>query len=314
MTKTTPKIVSYKGFDKDLKCRGFQYKVGETFKHDGDVKTCKSGFHACEYPLDVFGYYPPAGNRFAVVEQSGELSRNGDDSKVASKSILIKAEIDFAGIVKAAIEYTTSRCAPVDPESPASATGEASVALATGDQGAASATGIRGAASATGIRGAASATGYRGAASATGDQGAASATGIRGAALATGDASVALATGYWGEASATGYQGAASATGYQGAASATGYRGAASATGYQGAASATGDQGAASATGEASVALATGRHGCAQAAEGCAIVLVFRDENGNIVHIRSSKVGENGIKAGTLYTLDEKGDFQECNQ
>jgi hypothetical protein len=278
--KTTPTvetITTFKGFDKDLKCRGFQYKVGETFKHDGAVKACESGFHACEYPLDVFGYYPPAGNRFAVVEQSGELSRHSDDSKVASKSISIKAEISIAGLVKAAIEYTTSRCNPVDPESPASATGY---------QGAASATGYQGAASATGVRGAASATGYQGAASATGYQGAASATGVRGAA------------------SATGYQGAASATGYQGAASATGDQGAASATGYQG---------AASATGEASVAVSTGWEGRAQAAEGCAIVLVFRDDDGNIVHIRARKVGDNGIKAGVWYTLDAQGEFLEIN-
>ena len=278
--KTTPTvetITTFKGFDKDLKCRGFQYKVGETFKQDGAVKACESGFHACEYPLDVFGYYPPAGNRFAVVEQSGELSRHSDDSKVASKSISIKAEISIAGLVKAAIEYTTSRCNPVDPESPASA---------TGDQGAASATGYQGAASATGVRGAASATGVRGAASATGDQGAAS---------------------------ATGYQGAASATGVRGAASATGYQGAASATGDQGAASATGVRGAASATGEASVAVSTGWEGRAQAAEGCAIVLVFRDDDGNIVHIRASKVGDNGIKAGVWYTLDAQGEFLEIN-
>ena len=241
-------ITSYKGFNKDWKCRGFQYKVGETFKHDGVVKTCKSGFHACEYPPDVFSYYPPAGNRFAVVEQSCELSRHDVDSKVASKSISIMDEISIAGLVKAAIEYTTSRCKPIDPESPASA---------TGDQGAASATGDQGAASATGMRGAASATGDKGAASATGDQGAASATGDKGAA------------------SATGYKGAASATG------------------------------------EASVAIATGLAGRAQAAEGCAIVLVFREDGGNIVHIRASKVGENGIKAGVWYALDAQGEFVE---
>ena len=232
-------VISYKGFDKDWKCRDFQYKVGETFTHDGSVKACESGFHACEYPLDVFGYYPPSGARFAVVEQSGELSRHNDDSKVASKSISIMAEISIAGLVEAAIEYTSRRCKPIDPESPASATGD------------------------------------QGAASATGDQGAASATGT---------------------------QGAASATGTQGAASATGYKGAASATGYKG---------AASATGKASVAAATGLNGSAKGESGCAIVLVCRGVDGKIIHIRASKVGENGVKPGVWYSLDENGEFME---
>ena len=196
-------VVSYKGFDQNLKCRDFQFEVGKTYTHEGDVEACKSGFHACEYPLDAFGYYPPAGSRFALVEQSGDLSRHGDDSKIASRSISIKAELTLPGIIKAAMEYTFSRSTPE---------GE----VATGDRGAASATGGRGAASATGDCGAASATGDQGAASATGDRGAASATGYQGAASATGDC---------GAASATGYQGAASATGYQGAAMAAGWRG-----------------------------------------------------------------------------------------
>jgi hypothetical protein len=177
-------ITAYKGFDKDLKCRGFQYAIGETFEHAGPVEACSAGFHACEYPLDVFGYYPPAGSRFALVEQSGDIDRHGENSKVASRSISVKAELTIAGLVKAAIEYTTSRCTPVDPASPASATG------------------YQGAASATGYQGAASATGDQGAASATGDQGAASATGDQGAASATGTASVAVATGWEGQARA----------------------------------------------------------------------------------------------------------------
>ena len=156
--KTSETITSYKGFDKDLACHPeggerVQYAIGETVEMDGEVEPCKRGFHACEYPLDVFRYYAPAGSRFAVVEQSGALARHDGDSKVASSRLTVKAEITLAGIIKAAIEYTFQRAKPVDPESPASATGY---------QGAASATGTRGAASATGDQGAASATGYDG--------------------------------------------------------------------------------------------------------------------------------------------------------
>ncbi|MEW7965661.1 hypothetical protein AB0858_13560, partial [Acinetobacter baumannii] len=104
MTQKKETITSYKGFDKNLQCRGFQYEIGKTFEHKGKVEACGSGFHACEYPLDVFGYYAPGElNRFAVVEQSGELSRDSDDTKVASKSITIKAEVDIPFLVKAAI-------------------------------------------------------------------------------------------------------------------------------------------------------------------------------------------------------------------
>ena len=285
--------MNYKGMDQNMKCRGFQYEVGKEYETDS-AEVCESGFHACEYPLDVFNYYPPAGSRFFEVEQSGEMSRSNGDTKVASTKIKIGAEIGIAGLVKAAIEYTKERCTEEPGE------------RATGDCGAASATGYRGAASATGYQGAASATGDQGAASATGDQGAASATGDRGAASATGDC---------GAASATGDQGAASATGYRGAASATGDRGAASATGYRGAASATGYQGAASATGKASVALACGLDSMAKGALGCAICVVERGEwDGETYPIKAIKaaiVDGKKIKADTWYTL-EGGKFVEA--
>ena len=183
--------MNYKGMDKDMKCRGFQYEIGKEYETD-KAEVCERGFHACEYPLDVFNYYPPAGSRFFEVEQGGEIRKSVGDSKVASTKIKIGAELNIAGLVKAAIEYTKERCTQGEGDR---ATGTRGAASATGDWGAASATGDWGAASATGTRGAASATGYRGAASATGDWGAASATGDQGAASATGDSSVAMASG-----------------------------------------------------------------------------------------------------------------------
>jgi len=324
-------IKSYKGFDKDLKCRGFQYEIGKEYEHDGPVEACKSGFHACEAPLDVFAYYAPATSRYCEVEQSGELSRDGDNSKIASSRIKIGAEIGIPGLVKAQIEWVKNQTHEIKGshatgyQGAASATGDYCAASATGNQGAASATGDYCAASATGYKGAASATGYQGAASATGDYGAASATGYQGAASATGGRGAASATGYKGAASATGNQGAASATGYQGAASATGNQGAASATGYQGAASATGDycaasatgyQGAASATGDYCAASATGKDGVAMAcgyegkvkgALGNAMFLVERGEwNGDthpILNVAAFVIDGDTYKPNTWYTL-----------
>ena len=136
-------ITTYKGFDGNWQCRGYQYEVGKSYEHAGEVKSCVGGFHACEYPLDVFYYYAPAGRQFAIVEQSGTLSRH-DDSKVASSKIHIKAKIDIAGLVKAAIEYTTSRCKPVDPESPASSTGDCGAASSTGKHAVAMTCGYKG--------------------------------------------------------------------------------------------------------------------------------------------------------------------------
>ena len=168
-------IKSYKGFNKDMTCcpgtKPFQYEEGKEYEEDS-AQACDHGFHACERPLDVFAYYPPSTSVYHEVEQSGEISRNDDDSKVASSKIKIGARLDIAGLVKAQIEYTKSHTT-TEYTDPDRATAGNSGAATAGNLGAATA-GECGAATA-GNLGAATA-GYRGAATA-GECGAATSRG-----------------------------------------------------------------------------------------------------------------------------------------
>ena len=135
------KIKAYKAFDKDLSCRGFKYEVGKEYEETGDIKACEKGFHACPYPLDVFGYYAPAGSRFCEVEQSGKIDDSESD-KVCSSKIRIGAELDIRGLVKAAVSFVKERCTNecnAEPGKPATA-GNSGAATA-GDGGAATARG-----------------------------------------------------------------------------------------------------------------------------------------------------------------------------
>ena len=184
-------IKAYKGFDKDLKCKGRQYTEGVE-DHVSDVaKLCKEGVHACERPLDVFRYYAPADSVYHEVELAGVLDEHQEDSKICGTDIKVKGKLDIAGLIKAQIEYTKSHCTNeynAENGKPASA----------GDYGASSA-GDYGASSA-GYYGASSAGDYG--ASSAGDCGASSA-GAHGASSA----------GYCGASSAGDY-GASSAGDY----------------------------------------------------------------------------------------------------
>ncbi|WP_347252931.1 DUF7666 domain-containing protein [Leminorella grimontii] len=235
-------ITTYKGFTQELTCRGFQFEIGKTFEHKGQVEACSSGFHSCEYPLDCFGYYPPADSRYAETVAAGDVDReDGGDTKIASASITIKAEISMPDFVQRAIDWIWNK---VDRS--------LEQQVMTGDYSAASNTGYRSAASNTGNRSAAS---------------------------NTGDYS------------------AASNTGNRSAASNTGYRSAAEVSGLH------------------SVACSLGIEGKARASEGSAIVVCYRDdETGELLHIRASKVGENGIKPNVWYRLDKDGQFVEIEE
>ncbi|AKF88058.1 DUF7666 domain-containing protein [Salmonella enterica] len=235
----TKEIVTFKGFNKDLKCRGFQFAIGETFHHDGKVEACGSGFHACECPFDVFSYYPPAESRYAETISFGITdSEEGGDTKIASSSITIKDELTLPQFIQRGIELIWSK---IDKSLEQQIMcGSWSAATNTGDWSAATN---------------------------TGDRSAATNTGDRSAATNTGDRSAATNTGDWSAAEVSGSQ---------------------------------------------SVAASLGIEGKARASEGGAIVLCYRDEDGELIHIRASKVGENGIMPNTWYQLDKDGEFVEC--
>ncbi|EEF9769637.1 hypothetical protein GWE37_04845 [Salmonella enterica] len=235
----TKEIVTFKGFNKDLKCRGFQLAIGETFHHDGKVEACGSGFHACECPFDVFSYYPPAESRYAETISFGITdSEEGGDTKIASSSITIKDELTLPQFIQRGIEWIWSK---IDKS--------LEQQIISGNQSAATNTGNRSAATNTGNRSAATNTGNRSAATNTGNRSAATNTGNRSAAEVSGSQSVAASLGIEGK---------------------------------------------------------------ARASEGGAIVLCYRDEDGELIHIRASKVGENGITPDTWYQLDEDGEFVKC--
>ena len=137
-------VKSYKGFNKDMTCRGFQYEEGKEYETSKAV-VCNEGFHACEHPLDCLGYYPPNTSVYHEVEQTGELSSDSGSrgSKIASTKIKIGAKLSIAGLVQAAIDFTKSKTVTMQDT--------------TGDYGASSATGRCGVSSATGYYGASSA-------------------------------------------------------------------------------------------------------------------------------------------------------------
>ena len=186
-------IKSYKGFNTDMTCYGgFQYEEGKEYETDS-ASCCNYGFHACEYPLDCFNYFSPNQSVFHEVEQSGGISKKNNDSKLASTKIKIGAEISIAGLVKAAIEYTTERAKDSVKKHN---TGYYGASFNTGYYGASSNTGDYGASSNTGDYGASSNTGNYGASSNTGNCGASSNTGYRGSTIANHENSVAVAWGH----------------------------------------------------------------------------------------------------------------------
>ena len=276
-------IKAYKGFNEKLQCQPdefkepFQYEVGKEYE-ESEAELCSCGFHACEFPLDVFGYYPPTDSRYCEVELDATKEKE-EDSKRTGKKIKIGAEIGLDGIIKAGVKFILEKA-----ESCEKGTGNWSAATNTGDWSAATNTGYRSAAINTG---------YQSAATNTGDQSVAYNTGYQSAAINTGNWSVATSTGD------------------QSAATNTGDQSVATNTGDQSVATSTGNWSAATVSGGESVACALGEYGKAKGAKGCWLVLAeWKDHHRK--DVRCFYVDGHTIKENTYYVL-QNGKPQEVN-
>ena len=293
-------IKAYKGFNDKLQCTPrnnvFQYEVGKEYATDA-AELCSCGFHACEFPLDVFGYYPPADSRYCEVELDATEEKEKKDSKRTGKKIKIGAEIGLDGIIKAGVKFILEKAESCDKgtdnRSAATNTDNRSAATNTGDQSAATNTGDQSAATNTGDRSVATNTGYRSVATNTGNWSVATNTGWQSAATNTGHRSVATNTGNWSVATNTGYQSAATNTGDRSAATNTG------------------DRSAATVLGEESVACSLGEYGKAKGAKGCWLVLA-EWKDGHRKDVRCFYVDGESVKANMFYTLKD-GELVEAD-
>ena len=268
-----------KGFDKDLKCRGFQYESGKEYEEE-KAKLCERGAHACENPLDTFRYYRPGESRYCEVELEDNGDRSGIDTKVCGKRIRIGAEIGVKGVIQAGVRFVFDKCE------------SATENHASGDLGNAAASGWRGNAAASGRSGNAAASGWSGNAAASGRSGNAAASGWSGNAAASGDLGNAAASGRSGNAAASGWSGNAAASGERGTAVATG------------------EQGSSSANGEQCLAVAWGKDSRAKGKLGTWLVVTEYD-SGMILNAKLVQVDGLTVKEETWYTL-KNGEMVEA--
>lgn len=128
------KITAYKGFDKNFQCRGFQYEVGKEYKSGKPVKVCRSGFHACTNPLEVWDYYPVYNSRFAEVELGGVIDKKGGDSKICSSEIKIKKELTLSDYIGLCVAWMNNLTKVGDNSAQIGSSGYYAVIMCAGDK------------------------------------------------------------------------------------------------------------------------------------------------------------------------------------
>ena len=316
-------IIGFKGFDKDLKCRGFQYKVGKTYDLKGEAVCCKRGFHFCENPLEVFYYYTPNNSRFCQVEGGGSVDTSKIDSKVATSHIHISEEIGLNGLIDEGVKYILNKvelnhkkdqttreksvASTTRDQSAAICTGSYSSATSTGNYSVSTNSGHQSLATSTGNYSVSTNSGTQSVAANTGNHSASTNNGYHSAAINVGDCSVATNTSRYSVSANTGFYSVSINSGHQSLATNTGYKSSATNSGKQSAAISIGDKSLATVEGKESVAIVTGKDSMACGTLGSWIVLTergdFDGETNPIKEVKAFKVDGVNIKENIPYKL-----------
>ena len=316
-------IRGFKGFDKDLKCRGFQYEVGKTYEQEGEAVCCEKGFHFCENPLEVFYYYTPNNSRFCQVEGGGSVDKSEADSKVATSHIHISEEIGLNGLIDEGVKYILNKvelnhkkdqttreksvASTTRDQSAAICTGSYSSATSTGNYSVSTNSGHQSLATSTGNYSVSTNSGAQSVAANTGNHSASTNNGYHSAAINVGDCSVATNTSRYSVSANTGFYSVAINSGNDSLATNTGYKSSATSSGKQSAAISIGDKSLATVQGNESVAIVTGKDSMACGTLGSWIVLTergdFDGETNPIKEVKAFKVDGVNIKENIPYKL-----------
>ena len=275
-TIMTEKNIAYKAFDKNMQCRGFQFEVGAHYEHNGKVEPCKSGFHACKNPLDVWNYYP-INSRYAIVEIAGDVVDSGSDSKVACSNISIVQEITLTELINHSVKYMLNVCYD-------KLAGHYSKLAASGYNSNLAASGHNSKLAASGYNSKLAASGYNSKLAASGHNSTLSASGHNSTLAASGDGSKLAASGHNSTLAASGDGSKLAASG---------------------------DGSILAASGKNSICMAAGYASTAQVGENGVIVLPYYD--GIRTRVAVGYVGENGIEPNVEYKVNNNGIFEKVN-
>ena len=305
-------ITSYKGFDKNMKCRGFQYEVGKEYEMDGEIKCCNRGFHACKSPLEVWDYYDILNSRYAEVEQSGKIDAEENTTKVCSSRIKIKAELKLADIINIGVEWLKDITSPSKVKTDGELNGNGDRRKQIGSSGDSAKIGSSGDYAKIGSSGDSAKIGSSGYSAQIGSSGDSAKIG------SSGDSAKIGSSGYSAKIGSSGYSAKIGSSGDYAQIGSSGDSAQIGSSGYSAKIGSSGDYAQIDSTGEDSVIMCAGNSSIAKAKVGSWITLTewkWSDEKKHNVPVcvKTEYVDGENIKADTWYQL-KSGKFVEANE